>query len=77
MKLRTLTSLLMLLVLTACGHPSSLSSENGSSLETPPSSLPRDLEKEYDGYYKDIITWNNGEELKNKLNEISHKTYHP
>ena len=83
MKLRTLASLFIVLVLASCSQPSSLSSDTSSfSLsssggEVPPSSLPRDIENEYDGYYKDIATWSNGEELKNKLNEISHKTYHP
>ena len=29
----------------------------------------------YDGYYNDLTSWSNGEELKTKLNVISHKTY--
>ena len=80
MKLRTLASLFVVLVLASCSQPSSLSSNTGSfssNSEVPPSSLPRDIENEYDGYYKDIATWSNGEELKNKLNVLSHKTYHP
>ena len=29
----------------------------------------------YEGYYNDLTSWSNGEELKTKLNVISHKTY--
>ena len=83
MKKRTLASLLITLVLTACNpSPSSLSSDSSSfsistNTETPPSSIPRDMEKEYDGYYKDIVSWSNGEELINKLYDLSRKTYKP
>ena len=73
MKLRTLASLFVVLVLASCSQPSSLSSgasSFSSSADVPSSSLPRDIENEYDGYYKDIATWSNGEELKNKLNVL-------
>ena len=83
MKKRTLASLLITLVLTACNpSPSSLSSDSSSfsistNTETPPTSMPRDMEKEYDGYYKDIVTWSNGGDLINKLYDLSRKTYKP
>ena len=83
MKKRTLASLLITLALTACNpSPSSLSSDSSSfsistNTETPPTSMPRDMEKEYDGYYKDIVTWSNGEDLINKLYDLSRKTYKP
>ena len=31
----------------------------------------------YDGYYNDVPNWTNGEDLKQKLYDLSHKTYHP
>ena len=31
----------------------------------------------YDGYYADVPSWKNGEDLKQKLYDLSHKTYHP
>ena len=83
MKLRTLASLFIVLVLASCSQPSSLSSDtssfslSSSSGEVPPSSLPRDFDKEYDGYYKDIVSWSDGEDLKQKLYDVSRKNYHP
>ena len=73
MKLRTLATLLIAITLTACnkGHKSVLSSDTSSfSLSSNAVSYVP-----YDGYYNDLTTWSNGDELKNKLNEISHKTY--
>lgn len=31
----------------------------------------------YDGYYKDIVSWTDGEDLKNQLNTLLHKGYTP
>ena len=33
--------------------------------------------KAYDGYYNNLTTWTNGEDLKQKLYDISHLTYRP
>jgi len=91
MKLRTLALLLTSLVLTACGgHSSRLSSDTSSessfslstsessilSSETTSSSGPITNEY-YDGYYHDLTSWSNGEDLKQKLYDISRKTYKP
>ena len=49
--------------------PSSTSSSATSSI--PPEVKP------YEGYYNSLTTWTNGEDLKQKLYDISHSTYHP
>ena len=98
MKLRTLASLLISLVLTACGGHSSVlssepsttsSSETSSSFSLPESSTisssttssltssSNNNANPYDGYYNDITSWTNGEDLKQKLYDVSRKTYHP
>ena len=92
MKLRTLASLLIAICLTACnkGQKSVLSSDtssfsipdvsNTSSAvisSEPTNSSGAPSGPAYEGYYNDLTTWSNGEDLKNKLNAISHKTYKP
>ena len=57
---------------------SSTSSEDTSSSSTTSSSssvIPAG--EAYDGYYHDITSWTNGEDLKQKLYDVSHKTYRP
>ena len=49
--------------------PSSASSSATSSI------LPE--AKPYEGYYNSLTTWTSGEDLKQKLYDISHLTYHP
>ena len=54
---------------------SELSSSEQSSSETIPTYDPSLY---YDGYYKDIISWENGEDLKEQLYTLLHsKDYHP
>ena len=47
-----------------------------SSSESTTSSAS-DEAKAYDGYYNNLTTWTNGEDLKQKLYDISHLTYRP
>ena len=100
MKLRTLASLLISLVLTACGgHSSSLSSDTSTpssestsssfsltetssitsipSSESSSSSSKSELATIYDGYYEELVSWSDGEDLKQKLYDISRKNYRP
>ena len=59
---------------------SSTSSEESSSSTTSSSSSTSSLiptKEAYDGYYHDITSWTNGEDLKQKLYDVSHKTYRP
>lgn len=69
MKLQILFSLAIMLSITSCScHRKPLSSNQSSSSSAYTGPF-------YEGYYDSLTTWSNGEELKNKLNEISHKTY--
>lgn len=89
MKLRTLASLFIVLVLASCSQPSSLSSDTSSfsfnssenSSSQSGSNRPSYNEMEninaYDGYYASLSNWSNGEELINKLYDLSRKTYKP
>ena len=59
---------------------SSTSSEESSSSTTSSSGSTSSLiptKEAYDGYYHDITSWTNGEDLKQKLYDVSHKTYRP
>ena len=56
---------------------SSTSSEETSSSTTSSSSSLIPTKEAYDGYYHDITSWTNGEDLKQKLYDVSHKTYRP
>ena len=47
-----------------------------SSSESTTSSASNEA-KAYDGYYNNLTTWTNGEDLKQKLYDISHLTYRP
>ena len=47
-----------------------------SSSESATSSASNEA-KAYDGYYNNLTTWTNGEDLKQKLYDISHLTYRP
>ena len=51
-----------------------ISSFSSSASET---SLPPIQEDYYDGYYADLVSWDNGEDLKNQLNAIIRKGYQP
>lgn len=94
MKTRTIASLLLALVLTACGgHPSSFSSEvntsssdsassfySSSDLSSSQSSSDSSevtISEAYDGYYKNLTSWSNGEDLKNQLYTILRNGYRP
>ena len=82
MKLRTIASLLIVLVLTSCGgHPSSFSSEESSSPSADFSSSNSsdffDERDYYNGYYSSLVSWNNGEDLKNQLHAIIRNGYQP
>ena len=55
---------------------SSVTSLPTSSSESTTSSAS-DEAKAYDGYYNNLTTWTNGEDLKQKLYDISHLTYRP
>ena len=93
MKLRTITSLLIVLVLTACGgHSSVLSSDsrqiNSSEKDSSFSSISAEISSSsseestrpsynedtsihaYDDYYLDVQSWENGEDLKQKLKSL-------
>ncbi len=56
---------------------SSTSSEESSSSTTSSNSSLTPTKEAYDGYYHDITSWTNGEDLKQKLYDVSHKTYRP
>ena len=55
---------------------SSVTSLPTSSSESTTSSASNEA-KAYDGYYNNLTTWTNGEDLKQKLYDISHLTYRP
>ena len=70
--IKSLTILFLTLLVSACtGHSSAAfsSSENSSS--------PVDERDYYDGYYSALVSWNNGEDLKNQLNAIIRNGYQP
>ena len=59
---------------------SSTSSESTTSTESSSSTTSSSVtpaHEAYDGYYHDITSWSNGEDLKQKLYDVSHKTYRP
>ena len=67
---------------------SSSDSESSFSITSSETSLPTSSSgsttssasneaKAYDGYYNNLTTWTNGEDLKQKLYDISHLTYRP
>lgn len=55
------------------------SSEESSSMESSSEQIPTyDPSLYYDGYYEDIVSWENGEDLKEQLYSLLHsKNYHP
>ena len=53
----------------------STTSTESSSSTTSSSVTP--THEAYDGYYHDITSWSNGEDLKQKLYDVSRKTYRP
>ena len=93
MKLRTLASLLIAVILTACnnGQKSVLSSDTSSFSFNPSSnnsepasaSISSNLTTSsqapsgpaYDGYYSKLVSWTNGEDLKNQLYTIIRTGY--
>ena len=59
---------------------SSTSSEINSSSESSSSATSSSViptHEAYDGYYHDITSWSDGEDLKQKLYDVSRKTYRP
>ncbi len=59
---------------------SSTSSESTTSTESSSSATSSSViptHEAYDGYYHDITSWSNGEDLKQKLYDVSRKTYRP
>ena len=59
---------------------SSTSSETNSSSESSSSATSSSViptHEAYDGYYHDITSWSDGEDLKQKLYDVSRKTYRP
>ena len=85
MKFRTCVTLLIALVLTGCqktlsSEPSSFSSSEESSESSSYSAWswnPEDSFHAYDDYYVSLTSWENGEDLKEKLYQISRKNYRP
>ena len=85
MKFRTCVTLLIVLLLTGCqktlsSEPSSFSSLEESSESSSYSVWswnPDDSYHAYDDYYLNIASWNNGEDLKEKLYQISRENYRP
>ena len=57
--------------------PSSNSSGSPSSSTGGSSSEPTDYSKYYNGYYDTLVSWTNGEDLKNQLNTIIRNGYQP
>lgn len=68
---KSLTILFLTMLVSACtGHPSAaLSSSNSSDFFD-----DRDY---YNGYYSSLVSWNNGEDLKNQLHAIIRNGYQP
>ena len=59
---------------------SSASSESTTSTESSSSTTSSSViptHEAYDGYYHDITSWSDGEDLKQKLYDVSRKTYRP
>ena len=79
--IKSLTCLFLVLLVSACnGHPSaafSSSSIFNDSSSTSSSSSEIDTGNHYNGYYDSLVSWTNGEDLKNQLNAIIRNGYTP
>ena len=71
---KSLTCLFLVLLVSACnnGHSSAAFSSNN-----PDSTSSRSYENCYGEYYSSLVSWNNGEDLKNQLNAIMRDGYTP
>ena len=71
---KSLTILFLAMLVSACtGHSSAaFSSSNGGDSN---SSSHKTYEHCYDGYYDSLVSWTNGEDLKNQLNAIIRNGY--
>ena len=81
-KIKSLTCLLAIILLSACGGHTS---EAFSSSDIPSSSSDisssssggSDVVSYYDNYYSSLVSWQNGEDLKNQLHAIIRNGYQP
>ena len=70
---KSLTLLFLTMLVSACtGHSSAAFSSSSSG-----SSEFIDNTDYYNGYYASLVSWNNGEDLKNQLNAIIRNGYEP
>ena len=86
-KIKSLTLLTLVMTLAACANNKSATFSLSSNPSSEPissyssndesSSLPNEDEEYYDGYYKDLVSWQNGEDLKEQLNSIIRNGYKP
>ena len=76
---KSLTLLILTMLVSACtGHSSAaFSSSNVDSSSSSSSSSNKTYEHCYDGYYDSLVSWTNGEDLKNQLNAIIRNGYTP
>ena len=69
---KSLTLLFLTMLVSACtGHSSAAFSSSAGSSEF------FDDKDYYNGYYASLVSWNNGEDLKNQLNTIMRNGYQP
>ena len=69
---KSLTILFLAMLVSACtGHPSAAFSSSSTSSEF------FDDRDYYNGYYASLVSWENGEDLKNQLNAIIRNGYQP
>lgn len=90
-KVKSLTCILAVMLLVACGQHnsaafssspqpdiiSSVDSSISSDGSTITSSDPIDYSKYYNGYYDTLVSWTDGEDLKNQLHTIIRNGYQP
>ena len=77
-KLKSLTCLLTLILVSAChGHSSAAFSSTNIASSSSSSSSKADTTSHYNGYYDSLVSWTNGEDLKNQLNAIIRNGYQP
>ena len=75
-KAKNLTFLLILFLVSACNNTDA-SSRSRSTGGNSSSSSTEEINSLYDGYYSSLLSWNNGEDLKNQLNAIIRNGYQP
>ena len=91
-KVKSLTCILAVMLLVACGHhnsaafSSSIEPNVSSDVDSSISSISSDGSTSYsiidntqyyNGYYDTLVSWTNGEDLKNQLHTIIRKGYEP